>query len=73
MTSLGKMAVVGLNVPIEVAIAEACALYEQHFGVPATLVQISTSNPASVEAPEGITLERTDNIQPGAAWAGRAA
>ena len=68
---IGKMAVAGKGEPIEAAIAEACALYLAHFGAAANLVKINPDNPASVDAPEGVRLERSRNILPGAAWAGR--
>ena len=58
------------NDPIEVAIAEARALFLKRFGITATVVRININNPRSV-AVEGVTVEFVRGVLPGAAWAGR--
>lgn len=56
--------------PIEVAIATAIAGFETRFKCKATVVRININNPASVDLPEGVRLERLRNVLPGAALAG---
>lgn len=56
--------------PIEVAIAEAVEAYRKRFGRMPVVVRINVCNPASVDVPQGVLLERVKNVLPGAARAG---
>ncbi len=58
------------NEPIEAIIAEAIDLFEKRFARKVTLVRIHPSNPKSIYAPDGLTIEYTRLVDPGSAWAG---
>lgn len=56
--------------PIEVAIATAIAGFERRYHCKPTIVRINANNPASVDVPDGIKVERLRSVLPGAAMAG---
>lgn len=67
--SSGVMVTGKTGEPIEGAIAEACAMYRARFGVAPEVVRVNVTNPASIEAPDGVELSFVGYVPPGAAWA----